>query len=622
MTLNPIEMERIIVAGPNSILENVIKELHKLKILHIVEHSKNKLSNIGRPLIISEKYSQMLVDIRSLINIFSLKTTDFTFKPQNFNFEDKIKIIFEEHKKNVEDISKLDELLSKNKILFQGLRPLKDINIPLGMLKPYESLVLISRIVGESMDIDYIKDSLSKLTPKFFILTGSYSENIAFVLFVDKAYCEQANAIIEKVKNTPFQLNHLDSGILDQNNNSQFSLRKLELQKEKLEKMKSDIYRRDLNLGQTNQELLLHAEYFLSNELEKSNAPLKFGATDKAFIVKGWVPKENLGKIIDGLNNVSEGKAYIQHNKPDMDDAVPVKLNNHKMAKPFELFINMFSLPGYREIDPTYFMFLTFPIFFGFMLGDFGYGILSFALFWFMKKRLPKLSNFLNIMILSSISSIIFGFIYGEFFGFEELGHFHIPHLLSRSHGITELMIMAIAIGIIHINWGLVAGFVNLLKNHGIKHALLEKGSWFVLQVGIGFIIASYQGYLTMHPLIGWLILGVSIFMLYKGEGIKGLIEIPGLLSNSLSYLRLMAIGLSSVSIAIVVNEMAEGFFHEGGLLILAGILVMLVGHLLNILLGLFGSFLHSLRLHYVEFFSKFFHGSGLKYKPFGEQND
>jgi V/A-type H+-transporting ATPase subunit I len=106
--------------------------------------------------------------------------------------------------------------------------------------------------------------------------------------------------------------------------------------------------------------------------------------------------------------------------------------------------------------------------------------------------------------------------------------------------------------------------------------------------------------------------------MLFKGEGVKGIIELPSLLSNTLSYLRLMAIGLSSVSIAIVVNTMAGEFFHGGGMMIFAGIMIILVGHVLNIILGLFGSFLHSLRLHYVEFFSKFFQGGAEKFKPFG----
>ena len=263
-------------------------------------------------------------------------------------------------------------------------------------------------------------------------------------------------------------------------------------------------------------------------------------------------------------------------------------------------------------------MFLTFPIFFGFMLGDIGYGAVSYLIFYLLKKKFPKAKNIFNILLLASAVSILFGLLYGEIFGLEEIGKYQLPHLLSRVHEITSLLYVAIGIGVIHVNIGLITGFINEMRAHGIVKAIFEKGSWFVLQIGVALLALSSFGIINLSSIVGYGFLLLSMIMLFKGEGVKGIIELPSIFTNILSYARLMAIGLSSVSLALLINESAAGLFHKGGFSILMGILLLIVGHVFNIVLGLFASFLHSLRLHYVEFFSKFFHGGAEKYKPFG----
>ena len=120
---------------------------------------------------------------------------------------------------------------------------------------------------------------------------------------------------------------------------------------------------------------------------------------------------------------------------------------------------------------------------------------------------------------------------------------------------------------------------------------------------------------------IGIGVAGIGVILLAAGEGVAGIVEIPALVSNMLSYMRLGAVGLASVGLAIVVNEdLAMPFIQQGGIGIVIGLLIMIIGHTVNLLLGVIGPFLHSIRLHYVEFFSKFFHGGGHPYEPFGDE--
>jgi len=317
---------------------------------------------------------------------------------------------------------------------------------------------------------------------------------------------------------------------------------------------------------------------------------------------------------------VTKENVEIKISEPSHEQDVPVKLANNKLAKPFEFLMKLYALPKYNEIDPTIFLFITFPLFFGIILGDIGYGIVVALLLMYLSKKFPGAGPLAKVLMPAAISSVFFGFVFGEIFGFEELFGYELPHLISRVHQINDMLIISVVIGIVHVNIGFLLGFLNELSHEGLKKAILAKGSWWVLQLSIAMAYASVSGLVGIPLYVSGILAAVAIAMLILGEP-QGIIEVPGLVSNILSYSRLMAVGLASVSLAAVVNGFVEDFAHAGGIMIFAAILVGILGHAMNIALGLLGGFLHSIRLNYVEFFTKFFKGGATPYNPFGKKN-
>jgi V/A-type H+-transporting ATPase subunit I len=372
---------------------------------------------------------------------------------------------------------------------------------------------------------------------------------------------------------------------------------------------------------------LIQYEDLLSSEIEKMEAPLRFTTTKNTFIVEGWIPESKYSSLNNKLKKKYGDRIHLEKVKFSDEESVPVEFKHPSPVKPFELLLDLFEYPKSTEIDPTFALFITFPLFYGIMLGDIGYGltILLFSSILKMKFKTEGWNMLLGILQYSSIYTVAFGLLDGEFFGFdifrlfgiEEIFGIHMP-IIDRIVDFMPVLIMSISIGIVHVFIGLVFGFINVLKQHGLKEAVLEKGSWIILVISIVFFALSIS-FTNVLMYFGGALLIISVILLILGEGFIGLIEIFGIMSNILSYVRLMAIGLSSVGVAIVINSIVSDIIlPKGGIFVALGYLILVGGHVGNIILGILASFLHALRLHYVEFFTKFYEGGGIKFKPFG----
>jgi V/A-type H+-transporting ATPase subunit I len=336
--------------------------------------------------------------------------------------------------------------------------------------------------------------------------------------------------------------------------------------------------------------------------------------------LEGWVPTDVMDSLVDTLGEQFGNRVLVEWRYPTEKEwhAVPTALKNPPIFRPFELFLKLMPTVRYKGIDPTVLVGVFFPFFSGCMVGDIGYGaIISTLGFIFAgKKARPVMSDIGKVLLFVGAWSILWGIAYGEFFG--NLGHrlFHLePLWIERSEVIVPVMVFTLGLGVFHVVLGLFLGLVQGIRNRQ-RHVWIEKLGNLVVLAGLIGAMVAVKGWLPDKVFtLSVTMLVVGIVLLLAGGGIGGLVESIGAVGNILSYVRIAAIGLSSAILAMVATQFVDVF----GVTML-GILVALAMHLLNFILALAGSGLHSARLQYVEFFGKFYSGGGKDYKPFARR--
>ena len=648
--LRPEPMTRALIVGPREKLESTIEGLHAMQLLHVMDHhGEDETFGIGKPLAQASELSDSLVKIRSMMSILAVKAppkekaaiavADLREKIRGLE----INILEEDGTRK-----KIESLLADLGRRIEELRPFATLGLPLELYRDYESIsVLVGRIPREP--------EIAALLPEAEVFRA---EGIVAV-FVRK---EQAEAASDSLGKLGFS--QLD--IPKDRGDPKALLRQTEADEAKWTSRLLEVQGRLEKFRQRYAGFVVAAEEALEVEVEKAEAPLRFAVSDHSFVIDGWLPTSRFRELSSRLAPTG---VHVEASPPprghDQEDP-PVLLKNPKPARPFEFLIHLYSTPSYRELDPTVFLGIAFPFFFGFMVGDAGYGALFLVIgviaFW----KLPMdsvLRRLLLVVGMGGAWSFVLGlFVFGEAFGIpfhpafgheEELSwamlgiDIPLEAIIHKTFAIADMIYLSILFAAIHLGFGYIFGFVNE-AHHNRKHAIAKLG-WFACLFGI-FTMLTYilrwneiAAWVWEVPL-GWFPraiepLGISLFLgvpmpllsfilillgalLGLLESVIAPLEVASLLANVMSYTRLAGIGIGKAAIAGALNgQIFTSLLLTGDtLLFIMGILFLFLAQALVFLLGGISAGIQAVRLNYVEAFIKFYKGNGIPFRPFGKR--
>lgn len=354
-------------------------------------------------------------------------------------------------------------------------------------------------------------------------------------------------------------------------------------------------------------------------ERERAEVHTSFAATDQVVAIQGFVPQKQAAAVSGELQRSCDGLVVCEVSEPDVPpEELPVALDNPGVLKHFELLVKLYAPPRYDEIDPTVLIFPSFLFFFGLMITDAMYGLMCLVLGLCVLrgggKYYPLYKSAGLLLSLGGASTVVLGTMTGGWFGnlaTEYLGLTFLNNLvvINPMVDVSLFLVFSIGVGLLHLNLGIVMGIIKDVRRNAIPDAL--KNVWiFFLEAAL---ICWYVGAAT--PALVFVVPAV-LLLLYAEKGMA-LFGLTGLLGDSLSYARLMALGLVSFGLAVAINALAKmvwGISYVGWAIALA---VLVGGHVFSFVLNLMGAFAHGIRLHFVEFFGKFYSGGGEEFAPF-----
>lgn len=637
-----VDMSKFYLLAFKEKRESLLKELQKFKYVHLVDSgndfSKEDLSAVSR--------SEELIDIDDYLNkskyvierlekiedkkpaLEALKEgkKHFTYeeiknRARKFNFSQ----IYKEISSIIDEIEKKEaenqEILNK----VSELLPYKAIDLPLEDLK----LTKFSKIYLGTIPQRYKEnfEELLKENDSVYFDVLHTDKNYAYYLII----CHKSDDedVIDAFRKMGFTLvNFKEKGTINENINS--------LRERKSQNLDSiDTLNKELkNYLKYLDDFKIYYEY-QSNEKLKVISSEKFLRTKNLDLIEGYVPSKFLKSFEEAIQLICGDDYYLYKKEADRNShEVPIMLKNNKFVGPFEMLTEMYSMPKYNEIDPTPFFAPFYFIFAGIMIGDLGYGLLVFigsllALRFFnLDKATKRFMTFFNYL---SISAMIFGLVFGSFFG----GIIPLPTLINPAEDIMEMLMLSLLLGGVHIFFALGIKAYMDIRDNKPKDAFYDVGLWYMALIGaIGFglskavamnpIVVKILFYAMIIAMVGIVLTGgrsEKTTLAKFGWGVYALYGISSYIGDFVSYLRLMALVLSGSFIGLAVNMIAGMLFGSSIIGKLFAIVIFLVFQAFNCFLCYLSAYVHTARLTYVEMFNKFYEGGGVPFKKMVEDS-
>ncbi|WP_019138499.1 V-type ATP synthase subunit I [Peptoniphilus timonensis] len=554
--------------------------------------------------------------------VSNITLEELTARAMTFPFEKidgEIKSLVDKKEKNKSKIQNIDSKIAE-------LKPWQDLSSSLKGVNRMDSVNIYTGTVSsnhaEDFEGEFIKNDLA------YLERVSKDKNFNYYLIiVEKSIDDEIKGLMTSYGFTPINIK-ADGKVRDKISS--------------YEKDKDLLFEKNKEIEEELKTYLKYLEDFkysyehYRNEKVKIMSERKFLKTTELNLIEGYVPEDRLEDLENEIQKVCKDNYYLRAEDANKDSQeVPILLKNNSFVSPFEIMTEMYSMPRYNEIDPTPFFAPFYFIFAGIMVGDFGYGLLVFlgTLFALKKFKLTdKKRRFIKFFNYLSISTIIFGLIFGSFFG----GIIELPSLIDPAEDSTLLVIISLILGGIHIFFALgIKAYMNI-RDGKPKDALYDVGFWYMAVLGaIGFILSKFlepvQAFGKVFLVV--MLLGMVGIVATGGReekstgakigwGVYSLYGITSYLGDFVSYLRLMALVLSGSFLGLAINMIAGMLFESNILGKLFAIVIFVVFQLFNAFLSYLSAYVHTARLTYVEMFNKFYEGGGIPFKKMIENSD